>query len=159
MPRPAPLLPACLLALLSVSACRTGDPQTPADCAASTGAAADECYQRVAPAVFRQSPEAGIALVEEKIQDPTVRDFVYLSVTREVDPNTTRYCDRIKDKTFADRCRVLVSRPHLHRDLTGQDRPPGSPPPGTPPANPPPGEAPGAPPPAGQPGALPGAPK
>ena len=150
MPRPLPAcLSACLLVSLpALSACRTGDPRTPEDCVASTGAAADECYQRVAPAVFRQNPDAGIALVEEKIQDPTVRDFVYLSVTREVDPNTTRYCDRIKDKTFADRCRVIVSRPHLHRDLTGSPSPGGAP-----------GAAPGGPPPAGQPGAIPGAPK
>ena len=138
-----------LLALLSL-ACTPAAPERPEDCAGRSGAEADACYQQVAPAVFRADPAAGIRLVETQIQDPTVRDFVYLSVTREIDPNTTRYCDRIKDRTFAERCRVLVSRPHLHRDLTGGDAPPGAPPPGSPP---PPGAGlPGSPP----AGAVPG---
>jgi hypothetical protein len=117
------------------------EPTTPADCETlSEGATRDACYEKVAPAVFRTSPEAGIALVDQKISDPMLRDFIYLQITREVDPSTPRYCNRIKDKVLADRCMVLVSRPHLHRGLSGQEGPPpggapGGAPGGTPPSS------------------------
>lgn len=140
-------------------ACSPSEPSVPADCeAVLSSSAKDECYAKVAPEIFRTDPAAGQSLVEEKITDVTVRDFVYLKVTREVDPSTTRYCDRIQDRVLADRCRVLVSRPHLHRGLAtppggppsggpapGGGPPPGSPPPGGPPSapsSPPPGAAP-----------------
>ncbi len=136
-------------------ACSPVEPTSPSDCeAVLSSSEKDECYAKVAPEVFRTDPVAGQALVEQKIADVTVRDFVYLKVTREVDPSTTRYCERIQDRVLADRCRVLVSRPHLHRGLAtppGGAAPgsplPGGPPPGAPPAGsgpttPPPGAAP-----------------
>lgn len=123
-------------------------PQSVADCdALSTGK--DDCYAKMAPAVFAKSPEEGIKLVEEKITDPTIRDFVYLTVTRDQDPSSTRYCDRMKDEVLANRCKTLVARPHLHRG-TGEGQPgaPGGPPPGSPPpgTRPPDGPPPGSPP-------------
>ncbi len=138
-------------------ACSLGEPSTPSDCESKLSAGAkDECYAKVAPDLFRTDPAAGQKLVEENIADVTVRDFVYLKVTREVDPSTTRYCERIQDRVLADRCRVLVSRPHLHRGLA---TPPGAPPPGSPPpAGGPPGGSAGGPPPGAAPGGQPATP-
>ena len=48
----------------------------------SPGAKADECWAEFTPDVFRQDPQRGIELVEQKIQDPRVKDFVWLTVTR-----------------------------------------------------------------------------
>lgn len=128
----------------------------------SAGAKADECWAEYAPDVFREDPARGIEIVEQKIQDPRVQDFVWLTVTREVDPGSYKYCDRIEEEALAERCRVLVSRPHLHRELIkgqGGGPPQGGPPGGGPPAGgppqggPPPGGGPppqGGPPPGGE---------
>lgn len=105
------------------------------DCEAlDRGAGADECWATYAPSVFRTDRARGEKIVEERISDSRVRDFVWLTVTREVDPGSYRYCDRIVEDALAARCRVLVSRPHLHRELvkdgggTGDPPPPGAPP-------------------------------
>lgn len=134
-------IPALLLAL---AACTAGAPSSPEDCAAIDDVARrDDCYAQVLPDVFRTDPATGVALVDSAVTDPTVRDFIWLQVTRDVDPNTTRYCQRIQDSVLADRCRVLVSRPHLHRDLVdGSGRAPKTPGGGPPPSGPPPGGGP-----------------
>lgn len=144
-----------MLKLLFLFACQPSDPQTAADCDGVMGESAkNECYAKVAPAEFKANPDAGIRLVEEKITDQTVRDFVYLQVTREVDMSTPKYCERIQDDVLEERCRVLVSRPHLGRASTpGQGLGPpaggGAPPSGSaPPGSAPPAGAPVPPPPA-----------
>lgn len=123
-------------------ACSGGTPTTPEDCAGIGDLARrDDCYARVAPEVFRADPPAGVTLVEERVSDPTVRDFIWLEVTRDVDPNTDQYCRRIVDAALKERCMVLVSRPHLHRGLVEEGKkPPKSPMGGVPPGvSPPPG--------------------
>ncbi len=109
-----------LIALIVLSvACAPAEPKSAADCDGVMGESAkNECYAKVAPAEFKADPAAGVAMVEEKITDQAVRDFVYLQVTREVDLSTLKYCERIKDEVLEDRCRVLVSRPHLQRPGT-----------------------------------------
>lgn len=120
-----------VLALLL--ACTTKPPTRPEDCEGLDGAARDECYAVVLPELFRTDPARGIALTESAVTDPTVRDFVWLTVTRDVDPNSNKYCDRIQDSVLAERCRVLVSRPHLHRGLVDGARAPKTPMGGAPP--------------------------
>jgi len=106
----------------------------------------DECYLVVAPLVFKTDAAAGIRLVEEGISDPLTRDIAWYNVTKQVDPHSNKYCDRMSDPTLQKRCRDVVSRPHLHRELTGKENGPGAPPAG------------GAPP-GGLGGAPPGGPK
>jgi len=115
-----------------VAAC--SGPSTMEGCAAlgSTGDR-DECYASIAVDVFREDLDQGEELARG-IVDPTIRDFVYLTVTREVDPSTPRWCDQIREPALASRCRVLVSRPHLHRELLGGEG--KGPPPGPPPRGP-----------------------
>ena len=150
--------------LLLLPACGMLDPKTPEDCEGIGDVIKrDDCYVKVLPDVFRTDPARGVQLVETAVTDPTVKDFIWLEVTRDVDPNSNKYCNRIQDKVLADRCRVLVSRPHLHRDLVdgtgktprtpgGPGGAPGGPPgmggPGGPPAGSPPGGAPSGPEPA-----------
>jgi len=84
----------------------------------------------VAPEVFRHDPSAGEAWVSG-IEDPLVRDYAWLAVTREVDLRGKRYCDRIETRELAERCLTLVSRPHLLQELQKAGPPPqGAPPPG-----------------------------
>jgi len=146
------------LLLLGVAACTPGVPQSPEDCVdIGDVAKRDDCYAQVLPAVFRGDPVKGVSLTESAVTDQTVRDFIWLEVTRDVDPNSNKYCNRIKDPVLADRCRVLVSRPHLHRDLVdGSGKAPktpgggpSGPPPGAPAGGPGPGagKGPGGPPP------------
>jgi len=116
----------------------------PEDCEArDPGPLTDECWAAVLPDLFLEDRARAEKLVDARIQDVRIRDFVWLTITRDVDPGSYRWCDRIEDKALADRCRVLVSRPHLHRELVRQkggkvpphpgsgQRPPGS---GAPPA-------------------------
>lgn len=130
----------------------SGDPTSADDCRdISNAKARDECFMAVAPAVFRESADAGEALVRE-VSDPLVRDYIFHKVTREVDSSSYRFCDQIQTPELAENCRTLVQRPHLHRDLVGKeaqgagggagDGPPGAPPPGGPPPGGPGGGAP-----------------
>ncbi|MDP2315414.1 MAG: hypothetical protein Q8P41_21125 [Pseudomonadota bacterium] len=138
--------PLLLLAVgAGLSGCSGAEPTSAADCAPmSAGPERDECYLKVVPNVFKADPAAGITMVETGISDALTRDMAWYNVTKLVDPHSNKYCDRIQDQTLANRCRQVVSRPHLHRELTGQDaggpgRPPqpGAPKPG--PEGPPPG--------------------
>ena len=145
--------------LLGASGC-TGGPSGPDDCQAmDAGAARDECWAAHAPELFRQSADRtqAIATIETQVGDSQVRDFIWLSITREVDPSSFTYCKKIEEQALAERCRVLVSRPHLHRELVGggggDKAGPGGPPPGAGPGGPPPG---GGPPPRGKGGPSPG---
>ena len=157
-----PRLPVSAGLALLLAACTGATPRSVEDCAGlGDPTARDDCYARLLPEVFRADPARGIELTETAVTDPTVRDFIWLTVTRDVDPNTNKYCNRISDAVLADRCRVLVSRPHLHRGLVdGEGKTPrspgGAPPPGAPPGGPPPGPPPGGPPPGGAPGGAPG---
>ncbi len=145
--------------LLLVLACSGGGGTTyddPAQCEGmAAGAERDECWAATAPALFAKDPVAAEQIIVTQVEDPKVRDFIWLTVTREIDPGSTRWCEKIQEAALAERCKVLVSRPHLHRALQqerGQSPGVGGPPPGGPP-----GGGPGAgPPPAG--GPPPGAP-
>ena len=130
-----------LLALL-LWACSGSAPTSLADCETmKPGPQADECWAKFLPELFRTDPQRASEQVEKQVQDQRVRDFIWLTVTREVDPGSYKYCEKIEESPLAERCRVLVSRPHLHRELSkergGGGQPPngpgGSPPPGSPP--------------------------
>ncbi len=143
-----------VLALL-VACTGARDWSGPDDCKAlGAGADRDECWARHAPALFKEDADKGVQTVEAQVGDPAVKDFIWLTVTREVDPSSYKYCDRIVEPTLAERCRVLVSRPHLHRELLrdreatgGGGGTPGGPPPPGGAGGPPPGGAGGPPPP------------
>ncbi len=137
-----------------LAACGRPVPSGPEDCEGlSPGANADACWTAVIPALARTDPERASQYAEERVADDQTRDFLYLQLTRDVDPGNARWCHRIREKMIQDRCTVLVRRPHLHRALgvaTEQARKDGAATPGPPPPGAPP---PGAPPPVG---ALPG---
>ncbi len=107
----------CWLLLLS---CGQADPSTwtrPEHCEPVTPERArDECRAAVAPEVFRQDLGAGERWVAG-IGDLLIRDYAWLSVTREVDLRGKRYCDRIETPELQERCNTLVSRPHLLQQL------------------------------------------
>ena len=77
----------------------------------------DNCFSIYIVEVFREDPSQGIKVVQEEISEQQIRDFIWLKVTREYNPATREYCDRIQDKTLKERCHTLSSRPHLHRDI------------------------------------------
>lgn len=105
--------------LLALLAC--GDPVAPtelSDCEDLWGGIRrDECYAIVLSAMFAQDAQRADALAQERIQDPLVRDFLYLEVAQEIDPGGGRWCTRMETPTVRQRCEVLISRPHLQRDL------------------------------------------
>ncbi len=153
---PTAALATSLLALAVGCSGGGQDWSSAADCEGlSAGSDADECWARHAPSVFKDDPARGVAIVTDEVSDPRVRDFIWLTVTREVDPSSYKYCDRIEEAALAERCRVLVSRPHLHRELlkeSGGGGPKGGAQGGPPPGAggpPPPGGGPGGPPPKG----------
>ena len=80
----------------------------------------DECWLKVSVELGKSDKAAGEALVDN-IQDPLVKDYAWHSFTRDVDPTSYAYCERIENEKLADRCRVLVSRPHLHPHLIGEE--------------------------------------
>lgn len=135
--------------LAGPSACGLGA-TSPEDCPGEpAGEARDNCWLEHATTLFRETDDrsAAIATIQAQVEDPRVRDFIWLSITREVDPSSFVYCKMIEEQALAERCRVLVSRPHLHRELVGG----GGAGPGGPPAGRGPGAGPGGPPPGGGP--------
>ena len=112
--------------LVLLVACQS-DPQSVAECPDLSGAQRDECYAKYAADLFRQDPGAAEEVINSQVSDSQVRDYIWLTVTREVDPSSYRYCDRIVEPTLGERCRVLVSRPHLHRELQRESGAPGGP--------------------------------
>ena len=115
-----PLLKLLIAGLFAACDPASPDPDswsTAADCAGLDDAAwRDECYAKIAVTTASTDRAAGSALVE-MIQDPLVRDYAWLTITREVDPGTPELCRRIVQKEIRDRCEMLVRRPHLHREL------------------------------------------
>lgn len=126
------MLPALRLLVLVVASvapslvgCSTPAPTNPEGCMELGSATArDECFLLLLPSIFKTDPARGIELTLSSVSDPATRDFVWLTVTRDVDPNSDKYCNRITDTLLKDRCKVLVSRPHLHRNLIDGKGPP-----------------------------------
>lgn len=76
----------------------------------------DDCWSNFIVDVFKEDREKGQQIMTEQISNSKVRDFLWLEITRKVDPTSMVYCKKIEDKTLLERCRTLVSRPHLHRE-------------------------------------------
>jgi hypothetical protein len=140
-----------------VAACGRSVPSDAKDCEGlAKGDRADECWAAVIPTLARTDPDLAVKVAEERVTDDQTRDFLYLQITREVDPGNARWCNRIRERIVQERCAVLVRRPHLHRALGveaakaagGPNAVPGAPPPGAPTAT---GAPPGGAPPGGAP--------
>jgi hypothetical protein len=111
--RRSALMPA-LAALLLLPACGHRD------CAAlDAGPARDACYAEEAVRLFREDPAAATAAIERDVGDPATRDLIWFEVTRAVEPGSVRYCQKISAPVLEERCRVFVSRPHLHPGREG----------------------------------------
>jgi hypothetical protein len=109
-----------LLSMLLLWACGGGVPTTVDDCNGLSPGDADACLGTVLPLLFRQDRAQAEELTASRVHSSLVRDYIWLTVTRDVDPRSYRWCDRIEDGAMAERCRALVSRPHLHRALLGE---------------------------------------
>ncbi|MBN1335747.1 MAG: hypothetical protein JXB39_07280 [Deltaproteobacteria bacterium] len=148
--------------LAFLAACGRSEPPSPEVCQTlPKGVQADECWAAALPILARTDPDRAERYADEHITDNRTRDFLFLQITREVDPSTLRWCNRIEEKVVQERCRVLVRRPHLHRALgveagtaASGGSPSGPPPGGQPPPATPQGPPPGGPPPA-SPGQIP----
>jgi len=93
------------------------------------GAEGDDCWAQHAADFFRDAESESDRLAAEerivaRVEQTAVRDYIWLTITREVDPASYRYCEMIESPPLSERCRVLVSRPHLHRELLGENPPP-----------------------------------
>ena len=107
-------------------ACNTSSWDSSEDCEAlSAGERRDDCWSVHAVEIFKTDPDRGVSVVEEQVSEQQIRDFIWLQVTREVDPGSYRYCEKIQEGVLQERCKTLVSRPHLHRELLQGDQPPG----------------------------------
>ena len=100
-------------------ACRNSpQPTRPEDCMAmSKGALRDDCWSDHIHSVFKQDEAQGMKVIREQISDPLIADYLWLTITREYNPSTRKYCEQINNASLKERCMVLVSRPHLHRDI------------------------------------------
>jgi len=107
-----------ILAVLALWACAKEAPQRFEDCRSmSSGAKRDTCFVEHAVELFKRDRDLGTSTVVNEVSDSAVRDFIWLMVTRDVDPTSDQWCRRIQSENIAARCRVLVRRPHLHRAI------------------------------------------
>lgn len=90
---------------------------TPEECASlPMGVEKDDCWGNCIIEVFSADSQKGMQIMESEISNPKVRDFLWLEITRKINPTTMTYCKKIADKDLFNRCQTLVSRPHLHRE-------------------------------------------
>ena len=95
---------------------------TQEDCASlPAGNVKDDCYGHFIVDIFKADAKRGMEIMQQEISNDNVRDYLWLEVTRKVDPTTTKFCQLIKSQTLLKRCQTLVSRPHLHRETLRQN--------------------------------------
>ena len=75
------------------------------------------CMEVTIVDAFRADPVRGEQVIEEEVGDQRLRDFMWYIVTKEVNPGSPQYCEKIETAQLAERCRAIVQRPHLHREL------------------------------------------
>ena len=85
------------------------------------GTERDACLQEKIVESFREDPERAEQIISEQDNAEGLRDFMWYLITREVDPNSNRFCEKIESPALGERCRAIVARPHLHRDLLKDD--------------------------------------
>lgn len=91
---------------------------SPDDCLAlAMGSPKDNCLSTYIVDIFKKDPANGVSVVKNHVSDQSIKDFIWLKVTREYNPATREYCQLIEDKILKERCHSLSSRPHLHRDI------------------------------------------
>ena len=94
---------------------------TQKDCSSlPTGNVKDDCFGHFIVEIFKSDAKRGMEIMQQEISNDNVRDYLWLELTRKVDPTTTKFCQLIKSPTLLKRCQTLVSRPHLHRETLRQ---------------------------------------
>ena len=115
----------CVIAPVLFMACQTTPDKgwsTQEDCASlPKGNSKDDCYGHFIVNIFKSDEKLGMEIMQQEISSDNVRDYLWLEVTRKVDPTTTKFCQLIKSQTLLKRCQTLVSRPHLHRETLRQN--------------------------------------
>ena len=76
----------------------------------------DDCICEYGIEAFQKDPKQAEQEISLLIQDPLVRDYFWLKITREYNSSTQRYCQKITDQILQKRCITLVRRPHLYRE-------------------------------------------
>ena len=82
----------------------------------SKGEARDDCFSHHVITMFQKNAKKTEQDVATLIHDPLVRDYIWLKATREYNPASQKYCQKIQDKTLRERCITLVRRPHLYKE-------------------------------------------
>jgi hypothetical protein len=113
---------ALAIALLLLAGCDESEPGSIDDCLElDEGETRDACLESTIVETFRVDPARGEQIISEQVDNPQLRDFMWYIVTKEVDPGSNQYCLKIETPSLAERCRSIVARPHLHRELLGGD--------------------------------------
>ena len=110
--------------LLTVACQSTPDVawNTQEDCSAlPPGNTKDDCFGQFIVDIFKSDSKRGMEIMQQEISNDSVRDYLWLEITRKVDPTTTKFCQLIQSQTLLKRCATLVSRPHLHRETLRQN--------------------------------------
>lgn len=98
-------------------ACTQTTWSTAEDChALSKGEVRDDCVSHHVIAMFENNPQKAERDVATLMHDSLVRDYIWLKVTREYNPASQKYCQKIQDKTLRERCTTIVRRPHLYKE-------------------------------------------
>ena len=114
------------LVMTSILACQSTPEvswSTQEDCATlPSGNVKDDCFGHFIVDIFKSDSKRGMEIMQQEISNDGVRDYLWLEITRKVDPTTTKFCQLIQSQTLMKRCQTLVSRPHLHRDTLRENK-------------------------------------
>ena len=106
------------LILVTLIGCQLSS-NSPVDCyGLERGSEKNDCWSKQIMEVFSQDSEKALQIIQEEISDQQVKDFLLLEITKNADAPLIEYCQQIQGKALQDRCRILISRPHLKRNGT-----------------------------------------
>ena len=80
----------------------------------------DKCMEDTIVATFQANEEEGQRIIREEVDNPQLQDFLWYIVTKQYNPKSDQYCREIQTKALSERCRSIVQRPHLHREMGDQ---------------------------------------
>ena len=93
-----------------LGACGSSEPETMEDCLKmEAGTKRDACLQEKIVEAFREDPERAEQIIAEQDNSEGLRDFMWYLITREVDPNSNRFCEKIESQALGERCRDRVA--------------------------------------------------
>ena len=109
-----------VLFLIFIAGCGGDSISTMDDCVGlAKSPQADACFTEFAVELVKRDGSKGEKVISDGVENPKVLDYIWLTLSKELELSNYRYCDMIVESAMEDRCRTIVGRPHLRQRKNG----------------------------------------